>query len=189
MPNLGAMVSEAGPPTEKVPPPPKGSAAATAAGAGARGRPSPTILADLPGLVQGAHAGKGLGRVFLRHLRRVRVVLYIIDTASTDQTATEQYEALRDELRLYNPQYLERPHVVALSKLDLAEAKGEEALAQARKANTKAIAASAAAATNVTAVPEAIVPISGLKGKGMRILKQAIDAALARSSEAEQSTL
>ena len=157
-----------------------------AAGGGSRGRPTPTILADLPGLVEGAHAGKGLGRIFLRHLRRVRVVLYILDTSSSDSTVVEQYEALRNELKLYNPQYLQRPHVVALNKLDVPlQMGGEAALAEARKQATKAVAASAKLALNVTAPPEAIVPISGKEGKGMRILKQALDAALAKSKNEE----
>ena len=144
------------------------------------------MLADLPGLVEGAHAGKGLGRLFLRHLRRVRVVLYVLDTSSKEPSVAEQYGALRRELQLYNPQYLERPHVVCINKLDLPLAKGgDEALAAARQAATKAVAASASNARNVTAPPVAIVPISGLKGKGLRILKEAINGALAKSRELE----
>ena len=165
IPNLGAMVREGGSDDD---------------GFEKKSRPAPTILADLPGLVEGAAAGKGLGRVFLRHLRRVRVVLYILDTSCAKPTVREQYEALRNELRLYNPQYLERPHVVALSKLDLPLASGgEAALTQVRKAGTREVAASAALALNETAAPAAIVPISGLKGKGMRILKEALEAAVA----------
>ena len=146
----------------------------------------PTVLADLPGLVEGAHAGKGLGRLFLRHLRRVRVVLYVLDTTCADPSVGEQYEALRNELRLYNPQYLERPHVVALSKLDVPlEQGGEEKLAEVRRSATRAVGASAANALNQTAAPVAVVPISGLRGKGMRILKEAIGTALERSRQAE----
>lgn len=77
----------------------------------------PPVLADLPGLIEGAHVGKGLGRVFLRHLRRARVLLHVVDCASADPLG--DYLAIRRELWLYNPQYCERPHVLALNKTDL----------------------------------------------------------------------
>jgi len=150
--------------------------------------PAP-LLADLPGLVEGAHAGKGLGRLFLRHLRRVRVVLYVLDTSNEEPSVSEQYIALRRELELYNPQYLARPHVVALNKLDLPLASGgEAALTDARRTATRSIAEAAASALDKTAKPVAIVPISGLKGKGMRIMREALDNALAHSYETEQSS-
>jgi Obg family GTPase CgtA len=171
MPNLGAMAldetdqAEGGRPFSKA---------------------APTVLADLPGLVEGAHEGKGLGRLFLRHLRRVRVVLYVLDTSCEEPSIEDQYDALRNELRLYNPHYLERPHVVVLSKLDLPlDAGGEEALAEARRAGTRAVSASATRALEHTAAPVEIVPVSGLKGKGLRILKQAIEKALDVSRELE----
>ena len=186
MPNLGAMAAEPGSSSTQQQQPPK-EWTPEAESAARRGRVPPTVLADLPGLVEGAHAGKGLGRLFLRHLRRVRVVLYVLDTSPSSKiSVSEQYEALRRELELYNPQYLERPHIVALNKLDVPLAEGgDEALATARKAATKAVAQSASKATEQTAPPVAIVPISGLKGKGLRILKEAIESALAASREAE----
>ena len=101
MPNLGAMPAlpdaAAG----------GGTGVAGSSGGGGVAPPAgtakPAVLADLPGLVEGAHQGRGLGRLFLRHLRRVRVVLYVIDTASATPGVAEQYETLRRELRLYNP--------------------------------------------------------------------------------------
>lgn len=66
-------------------------------------------LADLPGLIDGAHVGKGLGRIFLRHLRRARVILHVVDASLEDPAA--DYRVIRDELRMYNPEYVERPHV------------------------------------------------------------------------------
>jgi len=186
MPNLGAMAAEPGSSSCSTQQQPK-VWTPEAESAARRGRVPPTVLADLPGLVEGAHAGKGLGRLFLRHLRRVRVVLYVLDTSPSSKiSVSEQYEALRRELELYNPQYLERPHIVALNKLDVPLAEGgDEALAAARKAATKAVAQSASKATEQTAPPVAIVPVSGLKGKGLRILKEAIESALAASREAE----
>jgi GTPase involved in cell partitioning and DNA repair len=72
----------------------------------------------------GAHVGKGLGRMFLRHLRRTAVLLHVVDASAADP-ATD-YLAVREELRLYNPDYVTRPHVVALNKMDLEDAGEEE---------------------------------------------------------------
>ena len=181
MPNLGAMAAH-GPETGA------GGVSDSVSSSRTRRMPAP-LLADLPGLVEGAHAGKGLGRLFLRHLRRVRVVLYVLDTSNEEPSVSEQYIALRRELELYNPQYLARPHVVALNKLDLPLASGgEAALTDARRTATRSIAEAAASALDKTAKPVAIVPISGLKGKGMRIMREALDNALAHSYETEQSS-
>ncbi|KAG8061401.1 hypothetical protein GUJ93_ZPchr0003g18676 [Zizania palustris] len=81
---------------------------------------SEATLADLPGLIEGAHLGKGLGRNFLRHLRRTRVIVHVVDAAAADPV--DDYKIVREELRMYNPQYLERPYVVVLNKIDLPKA-------------------------------------------------------------------
>jgi len=142
------------------------------------------VRADLPGLVEGAHQGRGLGRVFLRHLRRVKVVLYVVDSSSSEPPPVEQYVALRRELKLYNPDYLARPHIVALNKLDLSwESGGQEAFEEARKRLAKEVFAHAAAAAAETAPPLAVVPMSGLRGRGLKILREAISAALAAQPE------
>lgn len=78
-------------------------------------------LADLPGLIRGAHLGKGLGRTFLRHLRRTQLLVHVVDASADDPV--QDYRTLREELCMYNPNYLERPHMVVLNKLDLPEAK------------------------------------------------------------------
>lgn len=70
----------------------------------------------------GAHQGRGLGRMFLRHLRRTRIILHVLDAAAVDPIT--DYYAVREELRLYNPEYCSRPHVVALNKMDLEDAAG-----------------------------------------------------------------
>ena len=61
---------------------------------------TPTI-ADLPGLIAGAHKGKGLGRAFLRHLRRTNAMVCVVDASSQDPAG--DYATVREELRLYNP--------------------------------------------------------------------------------------
>ncbi|XP_059651222.1 probable GTP-binding protein OBGC2 isoform X2 [Cornus florida] len=81
---------------------------------------SEATLADLPGLIEGAHLGKGLGRKFLRHLRRTRLLVHVVDAAAEDPV--NDYRTIKEELRLYNPDYLERPYIVVLNKIDLPEA-------------------------------------------------------------------
>jgi GTPase involved in cell partitioning and DNA repair len=73
-------------------------------------------------LLPGAHKGVGLGRMFLRHLRRTRLLLHVVDGAAADPGT--DYLAVREELRLYNPDYVERPHIVAVNKVDLEDAGG-----------------------------------------------------------------
>ncbi|XWS14522.1 hypothetical protein CRYUN_Cryun35bG0017100 [Craigia yunnanensis] len=82
---------------------------------------SEATLADLPGLIEGAHLGKGLGRNFLRHLRRTRLLVHVVDASARDPL--NDYRTVREELRMYNPNYLERPYVVVLNKIDLPEAR------------------------------------------------------------------
>ena len=110
----------------------------------------------------------------------------MLDTsASAESSVVEQYEALRRELYLYNPQYLERPHLVALNKLDVAlAAGGDAAFDAARKEHGSAVRASAAAAADQTAPPRAVVPLRGHNGKGIKALRSAINDALA-AAEAE----
>ncbi|KAF8022775.1 hypothetical protein BT93_F0324 [Corymbia citriodora subsp. variegata] len=81
---------------------------------------SEATLADLPGLIEGAHLGKGLGRNFLRHLRRTRLLVHVVDAAAEDPV--NDYRTVKEELRMYNPDYLERPYIVVLNKIDLPEA-------------------------------------------------------------------
>lgn len=81
------------------------------------------LLADIPGLVTGAHADKGLGHRFLRHIERCRLHLLLIDMAGVDgRQPIEDYEELLSELEYYNPQLLKKPHLVAANKMDLEEA-------------------------------------------------------------------
>lgn len=82
---------------------------------------SEATLADLPGLIEGAHLGKGLGRNFLRHLRRTRMLVHVVDAAA--ENPVNDYRTVREELRMYNPEYLERPYIVVLNKIDIPEAR------------------------------------------------------------------
>jgi GTP-binding protein len=77
------------------------------------------VMVDIPGLIEGAHAGKGMGKEFLRHIERCRVLLYLIDVSLPDPVAS--YRTLRNELLKYDPVLLERPSILVLTKCDLLE--------------------------------------------------------------------
>jgi len=75
------------------------------------------VVADIPGIIEGAHKGKGLGFQFLQHVERTRVLAYLIPVDSPDAQAA--YDRLRNEVRSYAPSLHDKPHLVVLSKLDL----------------------------------------------------------------------
>lgn len=73
-------------------------------------------FADIPGIIEGAHKGKGLGLEFLRHIERTSLLLYILDIT---QDPLKDYNTLKDEIRQYNPLLLKKPSLVAINKIDL----------------------------------------------------------------------
>src|SRR3990172_5842014 len=79
----------------------------------------PTI-ADVPGLIEGASSGAGLGHAFLRHVERTRVLVHVVDIAARDPEA--DHAIIRDELRLHDPRLLEKPFLVVANKTDLTDA-------------------------------------------------------------------
>ncbi len=86
------------------------------------------VVADIPGLIEGAHLGKGLGIQFLRHIERTRALVILIDVLS--ETPKEDYTTLLHELRTYDPSMLDKPRIAALSRCDVL---GEEDRAAAKK--------------------------------------------------------
>lgn len=82
------------------------------------------VMADIPGLIEGAHQGVGLGHEFLRHVERTRVLLYVIDTSGLEgRDPVDDLMTLRKELSLYQPELAERPSIIFANKTDLAEAR------------------------------------------------------------------
>jgi GTP-binding protein len=79
------------------------------------------VLADIPGLIEGASEGKGLGDRFLKHIERCGVLLHLID--ATNENIIDNYKIIRQELAGYNPDLLEKYEVIALNKIDLIEKK------------------------------------------------------------------
>lgn len=75
-----------------------------------------TVFADIPGLIEGAHLGIGLGHDFLRHVERTRLLLHLVD--ATDEDPIANYQTIQDELHAYGRGLADRPQIVALNKLD-----------------------------------------------------------------------
>jgi GTPase len=86
------------------------------------------VMADIPGIIEGAHEGKGLGINFLRHIERNSVLLFMVPADSKD--VRHEYEILVNELRMYNPELLDKKRVLAISKCDLLD---EELMGEMRK--------------------------------------------------------
>jgi GTPase len=81
------------------------------------------VLADLPGLIEGAHQGVGLGHQFLRHIERTRVIVHVIDMASMEgRDPYEDFVTINNELKEYNLRLTERPQIIVANKMDMPEA-------------------------------------------------------------------
>jgi GTP-binding protein len=78
------------------------------------------VIADIPGLIEGAHKGSGLGFQFLRHVERTSILLHLVDISETGQgEPDDNFEKINNELKLYSPRLLEKPQAVAATKLDI----------------------------------------------------------------------
>ena len=117
------------------------------------------VVADIPGLIEGAHAGAGLGDRFLRHLDRTRVLVHLLDaTAAGGRTPLRDFITMNRELALYDPELAARPQIVVLNKLDLPDVRRKLA-AIARpfaRRNVELHAISAATGEGVPALLEAM---------------------------------
>ncbi|NPB05843.1 MAG: GTPase ObgE [Aquificae bacterium] len=77
------------------------------------------VIADIPGLIEGAHKGKGLGHEFLRHVERTKALAFILDASDfAERDPVEAFETLRKELKEYSPELLKKPQIVVLNKVD-----------------------------------------------------------------------
>lgn len=114
------------------------------------------VLADLPGLIEGAHEGHGLGDRFLRHVERTRLILHLVDAAPlAGPTPAEAYRVIRGELERYSAALAAKPEMVVANKLDLP-------------------GAAAAVAELETAVGQPVVAISAATGQGLEALAREI---------------
>jgi GTP-binding protein len=118
----------------------------------------PCVIADIPGLIEGAHQGVGLGHKFLRHVERSRVLLYLVDASGEGDRPLADYLALRRELEKYSPELAGRRSFVVLNKIDL--------VSRARLAELREMFASAGG----------VVAVSALEGDGLGFLKERVFA-------------
>ena len=123
------------------------------------------VVADIPGLIEGAHAGAGLGDRFLRHLDRTRVLVHLLDATDPTRTPLGDYEAMNRELSLYDPDLAARPQIVVLNKIDLPDVK-KQVPKLARQLSRKGVALHA---------------ISAATGEGVGPLLEAVWRVLAAS--------
>ncbi len=125
------------------------------------------VVADIPGLVEGAHEGAGLGHQFLRHVERCRVLVHLVDGAAQGEGRAPKadLEAIDRELALHSPELAAKPQIVAVSKIDVPDAK--EAAAALRRALARR-----------KKKPLAVIPISAVTGEGLDALLDAVGAVL-----------
>lgn len=122
-------------------------------------------VADLPGLIEGASQGVGLGTQFLRHIERTRVILHVIDMSGMEgRDPYEDYQAINQELATHNLRLLERPQIIVANKMDMPESK--ENLVKFKEQLAKE-------QTDEFADPLPIFPISGVTRKGIDALLSA----------------
>ncbi|MFM8534325.1 MAG: GTPase ObgE, partial [Acidimicrobiia bacterium] len=77
------------------------------------------VVADVPGLIEGAHEGHGLGHQFLRHIERTKVLIHLVDVSSASgRDAVEDFDVISNELKLYSPEMLKKPQLVVANKMD-----------------------------------------------------------------------
>jgi GTP-binding protein len=115
------------------------------------------VLADIPGLIEGAHQGAGLGDAFLKHIERTRVIVHLVDvgTVSDPEKAEADYRTIRNELSRYSPVLASKREIVAATKIDLTD--GEKTAAGlARRLDVKLFPISAVANRGLAELGEAI---------------------------------
>ena len=82
------------------------------------------VLADIPGIIEGAHEGAGLGIQFLRHIERTKILIHLLDLSPiTERDPIEDYQTLNHELKSYSEELSKKPQIVALNKIDITEAR------------------------------------------------------------------
>ena len=126
------------------------------------------VVADVPGLIEGAHRGLGLGHQFLRHLERTKVLVHLVDVSSASgRNPVEDFETVRRELELFDPAFASKPQLVAANKMDAAD--DEQRVKDLEKRAKK------------LRLP--FFKISGVTGDGLPALLEAMWAHLAAAQE------
>jgi GTP-binding protein len=106
------------------------------------------VMADIPGIIEGASKGKGLGYRFLRHIERNSVLLFMVP-ADTTRTIKEEYEILKKELQEFNPELMQKPHILAVTKSDMLDNELMEEMKKELPTNIPSIFISSVAQKNL----------------------------------------
>jgi GTPase len=123
------------------------------------------VVADIPGLIEGAHTGAGLGHQFLRHVERCRVLIHLVDGANPDpaRSQAKDYAAINRELKLYSAELAAKPQVVVVTKVDLPEGRAAalkwQRVMAARKAPVEVLLLSSATGEGLDAVLDAAAAV------------------------------
>jgi GTPase len=127
------------------------------------------IIADIPGLIEGAHEGLGLGHKFLRHIERTRILIHVIDGSGVEADPLEQYHILEKELERYKEELMSRKRFVLLNKIDVfsSDSELEELVERFRKEGID------------------LLPISALTGQGLDTLKDRLELLLEEMNEGQ----
>jgi GTP-binding protein len=120
------------------------------------------VMADIPGLIEGAHAGVGLGHEFLRHIERAGILVHLVEPSPLDESdPLVNYRTIRDELAQYKQELADRPEILCVTKAELpGAAEMRDALA--------------------TETGREVLLISAVTGEGLNQLVRKIDAALSK---------
>lgn len=113
------------------------------------------VMADIPGIIEGASAGKGLGYRFLRHIERNSVLLFMVP-ADTDRSIEEEYAILLNELTLYNPELIDKPRLLAITKSDMLDDELEQEMALTVPTSIPSIFISSVAGKNIQQLKDMI---------------------------------
>jgi len=113
------------------------------------------VMADIPGIIEGASQGKGLGHRFLRHIERNAVLLFMIP-ADTDRSIAEEYDILLHELTAYNPELMDKPRLLAITKADMLDDELETEMAETLPKGIPSLFISSVSGKNIQQLKDAI---------------------------------
>lgn len=133
------------------------------------GKGNSFVLADIPGLIEGAHEGQGLGHEFLRHVERTRLLVHVLDLSGMERDPVEAFHAINDELVKYSEKLLKKPQIIAANKMDLPKAR--ENLDKIKQ--------------SLNNEGNDIIPVSGATGEGIKQLIKRIGEMLSKIPKTE----